>query len=92
MKNKDGGFRYDVKGDDVQLAHDLLMGAFKDLYDTAIIVSGDADFIPVIKTIRNEFKKKVGNGYFRRTSSYKLRKSCDFSINLNKVIIELNEK
>ena len=92
ITNKDGSFRYDIKGDDIQLAHDLLMGAVKDLYDTAIIVSGDADFIPVIKTVRKEFKKKVGNGYFRRTSSYKLRKSCDFSINLNKVIIKLNEK
>lgn len=68
------------------------MGAFDNLYDTAIILSGDADFIPVINTVRKRFKKKVGNGYFRRTSSYKLRKACDFSINLNKVIIELNEK
>ena len=90
--NKDGSFKYDIKGDDIQLAHDLLIGTFKDLFDTAIIISGDADFIPVIKTIRKEFKKKIGNGYFRRTSSYKLRKACDFSINLNKVIIKLNEK
>ena len=92
ITNKDGSFRYDIKGDDIQLAHDLLMGAVKDLYDTAIILSGDADFIPIIKTVRKEFKKKVENGYFRRTSSYKLRKACDFSVNLNRVIIELNEK
>lgn len=90
--NKNGSFRYDIKGDDVSLAHDLLMGAVNNLYDVAIIVSGDADFIPVIKTIRNRFKKEVVNGYFRRTSSYKLRKSCDFSINLYKVIIRLNKK
>jgi len=92
ITNKNGSFRYDIKGDDVQLAHDLLMGAVDNFYDTAIIMSGDADFIPIIKNIRERFKKKVGNAYFRRTSSYKLRKSCDFSINLNKVIIKLNEK
>jgi len=93
--NKDGSFSYGVKGDDVYLAHDLLMGAVDDLYDIAIIVSGDADFIPVIKTLRERFKKKVGNGFFRRTSSFKLRKACDFYINLNMVIgklIEQNEK
>ncbi|MAH06785.1 hypothetical protein CMI38_00880 [Candidatus Pacearchaeota archaeon] len=89
---EEGTVRYDTKGDDVQLAHDLLMGAVKDEYDTAIIVSGDADFIPILKTVREEYKKKVGNAFFRRTSSYKLRKACDFSINLNKLIRELNEK
>ena len=84
--------KYEIKGDDVYLAHDLLMGAFDDLYDVAIIVSGDADFIPVINTLRKRFKKKVGNAFFRRTSSYKLRKACDFSVNLNKLIRGLSSK
>lgn len=92
LKNKDGSFSYEVKGDDVHLAHDLLMGAVDDLYDTAIIMSGDADFIPIIKTVRERFKKKVGNGYFRSTSSFKLREACDFSINLYKVIFKLSNK
>ena len=92
ITEKDGSVRYDTKGDDVCLTTDLLMGAFDNLYDTAIIISGDADFIPVIKILRERFKKKIGNGYFRRTSSYKLRRTCDFSVNLNKTIIGLNEK
>lgn len=83
---------YEIKGDDIYLAHDLLMGAFDNLYDVAIIVSGDADFIPVINTLRKRFKKKVGNCYFRRTSSFKLRKACDFSVNMNMVIGKLLEK
>ena len=92
MQNEDGSFSYEVKGDDIYLAHDFLIGAFDNLYDTAIIMSGDADFIPVINTIRKRFKKKVGNGFFRRTSSYKLRQSCDFSVNLGKIIRKLNER
>lgn len=84
--------KYEIKGDDIYLAHDLLMGAFDDLYDVAIIVSGDADFIPIINTLRKRFKKKVGNCYFRRTSSFKLRKACDFSVNMNKLIRELSSK
>ncbi len=78
--------KYEIKGDDINLAHDLLIGAFDNLYHTAIIISGDADFIPVINTLRNRFKKKVGNCYFRRTSSFKLRNACDFSISMNKLI------
>ena len=84
--------KYEIKGDDIYLAHDLLLGAFDNLYEVAIIVSGDADFIPVINTLRKRFKKKIGNAYFRRTSSFKLRKACDFSVNLNKLIRRLNAK
>jgi len=92
IAGEDGSVRYDTKGDDVCLTTDLLMGAFDNLYDIAIIVSGDADFIPVIKILRRRFKKKIGNGYFRSSSSYKLRNACDFSVNLKKVIIKLNKK
>ena len=92
ITEEDGTVRYDTKGDDVHLAHDLLMGAVRDEYDIAVIVSGDADFIPILKTVREEYKKKVGNAFFRRTSSYKLRKACDFSLSLNKIIRELNLK
>ncbi|MDO8508527.1 MAG: NYN domain-containing protein [Nanoarchaeota archaeon] len=42
-----GKVEYEVKGDDIYLAHDMLMGAFDNLYDVAIVMSGDADFIPV---------------------------------------------
>lgn len=84
--------KYEIKGDDIHLAHDLLMGAFDDLYDVAIIVSGDADFIPIINTLRSRFKKNVGNCYFRRTSSFKLRKACNFSVNMNMLIGKLIEK
>lgn len=87
-----GKFKYEVKGDDIYLAHDLLIGAFDDRYDVAIIASGDADFIPVINTLRQRFKKRIGNAYFRRTSSFKLRKACDFSINMNMLIGMLIEE
>ena len=85
-------YQYEVKGDDIYLAHDLLIGAFDDLYDVAIVMSGDADFIPVISTLRKRFKKKIGNAYFRRTSSFKLRQACNFSVNMNMVVGKLLEK
>ncbi len=81
-----------VKGDDIQLAQDIIVGAFDDLYDTAIIVSGDEDFISVIDFVRKRFKKKVINAYFRSSSSYKLKNSCDYSIKLNKLLSEFVDK
>src|SRR3989344_8418989 len=39
---------YHEKGVDVQIAVDLLIGAYEDLYDTAILVSSDTDLIPAL--------------------------------------------
>jgi|SRR3989339_173011 len=85
IKQINGNFTYIIKGDDIKLAHDLLLGSFDNRFDVATIVSGDEDFLPLITTIRKRFGKKVGNAYFRRSSSYKLRMACDFYINLNKL-------
>lgn len=37
------------KGVDTLLAVDLLVGAFSSLFDIAILVAGDADFVPVVE-------------------------------------------
>ena len=47
------------KGIDVKLATDLIVGAVDDQYDTAIVVSSDADIVPAIDWIRYRFKKKI---------------------------------
>lgn len=47
------------KGIDVKLATDLLVGAVDKKYDTAIIVSSDADLVPAVDWIRRRFNKKV---------------------------------
>lgn len=46
------GEAYVEKGTDVQMAVDMLVGAYEDKYDTAIMVSSDTDLIPVIRQIR----------------------------------------
>ncbi len=80
---KDGSVDYIIKGDDINLANDLIKGAFKNEFDEAVIVSGDEDFIPAIKTVQ-ELNKKVINAYFPKSSSYLLRRCCNHSINLRK--------
>ncbi|MBI2639399.1 MAG: NYN domain-containing protein [Candidatus Sungbacteria bacterium] len=47
------------KGIDVKIAVDLIAGALDDKYDTAIIVSSDADLIPAIDWVRKRLKKKI---------------------------------
>ena len=83
---KDGSVNFAIKGDDVYLATDLIKGAYEDLYDIAIIVSGDEDFIPAIKLAQKN-KKKIINAFFPKSSSYLLRNCCDGSINLKKALL-----
>ena len=83
---KDGSINFTIKGDDVYLATDLIKGAYENLYDVAIIISGDADFIPAIKLIQKK-DKKVINAFFPKSSSYFLRNCCNGSINLKKALL-----
>lgn len=53
---KNGG--YHEKGVDVQMAVDLLIGAYEDLWETVIILSSDTDLIPAIQKIK-QLKKTV---------------------------------
>ena len=87
-KRKNGNYVFDVKGDDVHLAVDLVSGAYEDLYNTAIIVSGDEDFVPAIKKAQ-KLGKKIINAYFKSSSSTSLKKTCDDFIYMNDLVKEL---
>ena len=41
------------KGVDVMLATDLVTNAYNDHYDTAVVVSGDADFYPALQAVKD---------------------------------------
>ena len=64
---KSGGV-YHEKGVDVKLAVDLLVGAYDDLYDTAILVSSDTDLIPAISKIRHLDKEMEYIGFSHNPS------------------------
>lgn len=48
--------RYHEKGVDVKMAVDLLIGAYENTYDTAILISSDTDLIPAIRKVREKGK------------------------------------
>lgn len=48
------------KGSDVNLATHLLIDAFDDAFDVAVIVSNDSDLKEPIAQVRNKFGKTIG--------------------------------
>jgi len=42
---------------DINIAIDVVSLAFEDAYDTAVLVTGDGDFLPVVKKIKELNKK-----------------------------------
>jgi uncharacterized LabA/DUF88 family protein len=82
---KDGSISFEMKGDDVCLAADLIKGSYENLYDVAIIVSGDEDFIPAIKIVQKNGKKVI-NAFFPKSSPNRLIDCCNNSINLKRLL------
>jgi uncharacterized LabA/DUF88 family protein len=52
------------KQTDVNIATHLLIDAFNDKYDTAILISGDSDLVLPIKAVLNHFNKKTVSVFF----------------------------
>lgn len=70
---------------DIMLATDMLSLAFRNAYDTAILVSGDSDFVYTVEEVQS-IGKRVENATFKRTSSNNLRRVCDRFILLDDFI------
>lgn len=66
---------YHEKGVDVKIAVNLLVGAYEDKYDTAVLVSSDTDLLPVIGKARN-LSKQVEYIGFGHKPSFALLKHC----------------
>ena len=68
----------------------LFANMSENLYDTALIVSGDEDFVPAIRKVQ-KLGKKVENIYFYTTSSNYLKKTCNTSFCIDKKIAKSME-
>lgn len=62
-----GGVYYE-KGVDVQLAVDILVGAYENNYDTAIVISSDTDLIPAIEKVKKLGKEIEYIGFAHQPS------------------------
>lgn len=79
---------YHEKGVDVEIAVDLVKGAFKNTYDTALLISSDTDLLPAIKVVQEEGKRVEYIG-FTDMPSIALKRQADTSRLLTKT--ELSE-
>ena len=49
---------------DVNIATHLIINAFQDRYDTAILISGDSDLVPPITAVHANFPRKSVSVFF----------------------------
>ena len=55
--DRQGRKRYTEKHTDVNVAILMMEGACEDRYDTAVIISGDTDMVPVMRRVRERGKR-----------------------------------
>lgn len=74
------------KGVDVKLAIDMI--TLKETYDIAVLVSGDADYIPAVVAVKSMGKHVIAIDFLNDTGSYlpggarRLKEQTDFSVSL----------
>ncbi len=61
---------------DIKIAIDIISLAYEDVYDTAILISGDGDFLPVIKKVK-KLNKKVELWAFRYSLANTLKQELE---------------
>jgi len=65
------------KGADVLLAVDMITKALMDHYDIAILLTGDDDFLDLVKAVKDLTDKRVYGAFYPDHISEDLRKSLD---------------
>lgn len=70
--------RTEEKGTDVNLASYLLLDAFRNDYEQAVVVSNDADLLTPIKIVQDEFGLSVGVLNPQKKPSRALKDTADF--------------
>ncbi len=70
------------KGIDIQLVADMIKGAFQEKYELALLLTGDADFVPAVELVQL-LKKDVVNIHCYAGSSSELRNACDSHIKID---------
>lgn len=84
------GDTYIEKGVDMQLATELLAHAFNNSYDTAFVVSGDADYRRAVEYVQDLGKKVVVAGW-GSSSSAKIKRQSDKFVDLEEKADEIEK-
>jgi len=82
------GDTYVEKGVDMLLAIDMIRLARLDQYDTAILISGDGDFVEAVREV-HEIGKHVELACFSESQSLQLRKECESFTEITELMLRL---
>lgn len=72
-----------AKGVDIALTKDMLTHAFLDNYDTAVLVAGDGDYVPLVEEVKR-FGKRVTLQFIQSGLSDDLRLACDAFVDVSR--------
>jgi len=76
-----------IKGDDINLALDMLEDAYENKYDTAILISSDGDFVSLVRKVKHK-GKKIELHYFANCISNELLNEATYSKMIDKKILK----
>ena len=83
--------RTEEKGTDVNLACHLLLDAFENKYDSAVIVSNDSDLFTPMEIVKNKFQKKIDVICHHPKKSAKLCQIADYITGIKKTDLQNNQ-
>lgn len=75
IKNKDETTIY-KSNCDIEIALDMVLD--ESSYNTAVLLSGDSDFLYLIKTLQKQFQKKIWVISSRKTISWEIKIAADY--------------
>lgn len=75
------------KGVDAALVTDLLSLAWQRAYDVAVLVSGDADYVPAVEYVQSQGLKVINAAW--SSKGHQLRQECWASFDLDNLIPDL---
>ncbi len=85
--DSEGKEYHTIKGDDINLALDMLADAYENKYDTAILISSDGDFVSLVRKVKLK-GKKVELCYFTKCISNELLNECIENRAIDKKILK----
>lgn len=75
------------KGVDTSIAIELFHYALDNIYDKAVLVSGDEDFVPAVEYIQRRGNQIIHAGF--KNKAFTLRKACWSHINFEDIMVDL---
>jgi uncharacterized LabA/DUF88 family protein len=82
--NSETGKRFHVeKETDVNLAVDMVVGAYEERYDVALLVAGDSDYVRAVRAVQHRGKELVWCHLPSQRHTHHLAQLCDRKVELD---------